>query len=80
MSFVRGQLLYWEGVPGGSADCLLIFGVTRYLPTESYPHAVTAEARGAPADTIDSGAAIARHTHPRTESSYVMEGRIELPV
>lgn len=30
--------------------------------------------------TIDAGAAVARHTHPGIESSYVMEGSFELPV
>ena len=29
---------------------------------------------------IDAGATVARHTHPGMESSYVMEGDIELPV
>jgi quercetin dioxygenase-like cupin family protein len=29
---------------------------------------------------IDAGATVARHTHPGIESSYVMEGKIELPV
>ena len=29
---------------------------------------------------IDAGAKIGRHTHPGIESSYVMEGEIELPV
>jgi len=29
---------------------------------------------------IDAGATIARHTHPGIESSFVMEGEIELPV
>jgi quercetin dioxygenase-like cupin family protein len=29
---------------------------------------------------IDAGATIARHTHPGIESSYMMEGELELPV
>jgi len=29
---------------------------------------------------IDPGATIARHTHPGIESSYVLEGELELPV
>jgi len=29
---------------------------------------------------IDAGATVGRHTHPGIESSYVMEGEIELPV
>ena len=29
---------------------------------------------------IDAGATVARHTHPGIESSYVMEGEIELPI
>jgi quercetin dioxygenase-like cupin family protein len=30
--------------------------------------------------TLDPGATVARHTHPGIESTYVMEGEIELPV
>jgi quercetin dioxygenase-like cupin family protein len=30
--------------------------------------------------TIEPGIAVARHTHPGIESSYVLEGTIELPV
>ena len=30
--------------------------------------------------TIDAGATVGRHTHPGIESTYVMEGSIELPV
>jgi len=30
--------------------------------------------------TLDPGAAVARHTHPGIESTYIMEGEIELPV
>jgi quercetin dioxygenase-like cupin family protein len=30
--------------------------------------------------TLDVGAAVARHTHPGIESTYVMEGGLELPV
>jgi quercetin dioxygenase-like cupin family protein len=30
--------------------------------------------------TLDPGAIVARHTHPGIESTYVMEGEIELPV
>jgi quercetin dioxygenase-like cupin family protein len=29
---------------------------------------------------IDAGTAIARHTHPGIESSYVLEGSLELPI
>jgi len=29
---------------------------------------------------IDAGVAVARHTHPGIESSYVLEGSLELPV
>lgn len=30
--------------------------------------------------TLDPGAAVGRHTHPGIESTYVMEGEIELPI
>lgn len=30
--------------------------------------------------TIEPGATVARHTHPGIESSYVMEGELELPI
>jgi quercetin dioxygenase-like cupin family protein len=30
--------------------------------------------------TLDAGATVGRHTHPGIESTYVMEGSIELPV
>ena len=30
--------------------------------------------------TIDAGNAVARHTHPGIESSYLMEGSLELPI
>lgn len=30
--------------------------------------------------TLDAGATVGRHTHPGIESTYVMEGDIELPV
>ena len=30
--------------------------------------------------TLDPGAIVARHTHPGIDSTYVMEGEIELPV
>lgn len=30
--------------------------------------------------TIDAGTTVARHTHPGIESTYVMEGSLELPV
>lgn len=30
--------------------------------------------------TIEQGAAVARHTHPGIESSYVLEGGLELPI
>ena len=30
--------------------------------------------------TLDPGASVARHTHPGIESTYVMEGEIELPI
>jgi quercetin dioxygenase-like cupin family protein len=30
--------------------------------------------------TLDPGATVARHTHPGIESTYVMEGEIELPI
>ena len=29
---------------------------------------------------LDKGAAVARHTHPGIESTYVMEGSIEVPI
>jgi quercetin dioxygenase-like cupin family protein len=29
---------------------------------------------------IEPGIAVARHTHPGIESSYILEGNIELPV
>ena len=29
--------------------------------------------------TLDPGAIVARHTHPGIDSTYVMEGEIELP-
>ena len=29
---------------------------------------------------LDKGAAVARHTHPGIESTYVMEGNLEVPV
>jgi len=30
--------------------------------------------------TLDAGATVGRHTHPGIESTYVMEGEIELPI
>ena len=30
--------------------------------------------------TLDHGATVARHTHPGIESTYIMEGEIELPI
>jgi len=30
--------------------------------------------------TLDPGATVARHTHPGIESTYIMEGEIELPI
>ncbi|MBI5130202.1 MAG: cupin domain-containing protein [Rhodopseudomonas palustris] len=30
--------------------------------------------------TLDPGAVVGRHTHPGIESTYVMEGEIELPI
>src|SRR5579863_538362 len=30
--------------------------------------------------TIEAGAAVARHTHPGIESSYVLEGGLDLPI
>jgi hypothetical protein len=29
---------------------------------------------------LDPGATVARHTHPGIESSYMMEGELELPI
>ena len=29
---------------------------------------------------IDAGVSVARHTHPGIESSYILEGSLELPV
>jgi len=29
---------------------------------------------------LDKGAAVARHTHPGVESTYIMEGSIEVPI
>lgn len=54
-------------------------GVTRKIlsqmdgPAPGY-HTLIVEA------VIESGIRVARHTHPGIESSYVMEGNIELPV
>jgi quercetin dioxygenase-like cupin family protein len=30
--------------------------------------------------TLDPGAAVGRHTHPGIESTYIMEGELELPI
>jgi len=30
--------------------------------------------------TLDAGATVGRHTHPGIESTYIMEGEIELPI
>jgi quercetin dioxygenase-like cupin family protein len=30
--------------------------------------------------TVDAGAVVARHTHPGIESSYMIEGTLELPI
>jgi quercetin dioxygenase-like cupin family protein len=54
-------------------------GVTRKIlsqidgPTPGYV-TILAEA------TVEPGAAIGRHTHPGVESSYILEGAIELPI
>jgi quercetin dioxygenase-like cupin family protein len=54
-------------------------GVTRKIlsqidgPTPGYV-TILAEA------TVEPGTAVGRHTHPGVESSYVLEGAIELPI
>jgi quercetin dioxygenase-like cupin family protein len=63
-----------QGVPAASAG-----GVTRKIlsrtdgPSPGYESILMDV-------VIDPGAAVARHTHPGIESTYVMEGEIELPV
>jgi quercetin dioxygenase-like cupin family protein len=66
--------VYAQGAPATSA-----VGVTRKIlsrtdgPSAGYESILMDV-------VIDPGAAIARHTHPGIESSYMMEGEIELPV
>ena len=66
--------VYAQGSPATTAN-----GVTRKIlsrtdgPSQGYESILMDV-------VIDPGAAIGRHTHPGIESSYVMEGEIELPV
>jgi quercetin dioxygenase-like cupin family protein len=66
--------VYAQGAPATSAG-----GVTRKIlsrtdgPSSGYESILMDV-------VIDPGTAIARHTHPGIESTYVMDGEIELPV
>jgi quercetin dioxygenase-like cupin family protein len=71
--FIATEVSAQGGPPPGTP------GVTRKIlsqmdgPTPGYV-TILAEA------TVEPGAAIGRHTHPGLETSYVLEGAIELPI